>query len=127
MNGDDVQDGPWLVVFADDNLPSVWCPRRGLADAIVRDVARWTPARVTAIVTYDEWEHGELIDADPQPATGPDRHPQCARCGRQIQPGTAVEFVGPDADKIDTGEQRIFVEDEILVVHASCPPDPAVN
>lgn len=41
----------------------------------------------------------------------------CERCGRGIVPGDAVEFVGIDPDD----DRRIFLSDELLVVHATCP------
>jgi len=42
-------------------------------------------------------------------------HPTCETCGRPIEPGSAVELVG----NLEDG-RRIFTEDELLFVHATC-------
>jgi hypothetical protein len=43
----------------------------------------------------------------------------CDRCGREIVPGTAVEFVGYDPEEPDG--RNVFEDGELIVVHAECP------
>lgn len=41
----------------------------------------------------------------------------CERCGQEIVPGSKVEMVGVD----EFEGQRIFMDGEMIVVHAVCP------
>lgn len=50
-------------------------------------------------------------------------NPLCERCGQEILPGTDVEILGMD----DQEDKRIFVGEELIVVHATCPEAPAVT
>lgn len=44
----------------------------------------------------------------------------CAKCGREIVPGSMVEFVSP----LDLDDVRILSSDDALVVHSpECPTD----
>jgi len=43
-------------------------------------------------------------------------HPVCERCGREIQPGQMVSFVGKSDEEL--AEQRIILGDDLVLVHA---------
>lgn len=48
-------------------------------------------------------------------------HPVCERCGKEIVPGSMVEFVGLDPTQILDGQ--IFQPGELIVVHLECPKE----
>lgn len=46
----------------------------------------------------------------------------CARCGKEIEPGSLVEFISIHDE--DPAERRIIIEgDDDLVVHKTCPEE----